>query len=247
MPIHDWTRVSDGTYHDFHCTWIPDIKRVLNAGLLPPGYYAQIEQTASGMTPDVLTLEGIEPSPPDPAGPGGSLAIAFAPPKVRFTAALEREVYATRRRTLAVRHSSDDRVVALIEILSPGNKSSRAALRQFLRKAVRVLRRGIHLLVVDLYPPTKRDPQGIHGILWSELGDPSYVAPPDKPLTLAAYSAGVPKMAYVEPAAVGDPLTAMPLFLTADEYVSVPLEETYQTAYQTVPRRWRAVLDAPPG
>ena len=22
MPTHDWTRVSAGTFHDFHCTWI---------------------------------------------------------------------------------------------------------------------------------------------------------------------------------------------------------------------------------
>ena len=50
------------------------------------------------------------------------------------------------------------------------------------------------------------------------------------------------KKAYVEPFAVGDTLMAMPLFLTASTYVSVPLEETYQAAYRGVPRRWREVL-----
>jgi hypothetical protein len=45
MPIHDWTRVSDGTFHDFHIAWIAEIRNVLNGGLLPPGYYyAQAEQ-----------------------------------------------------------------------------------------------------------------------------------------------------------------------------------------------------------
>ena len=37
----------------------------------------------------------------------------------------------------------------------------------------------------------------------------------------------------------------MPLFLTHETYINVPLEETYQGAYRGVPRKWRAVLDAP--
>ena len=44
MPVHDWTRVSAGTFHDFHCTWIPEIKNRLNEGGLPAEYYAQVEQ-----------------------------------------------------------------------------------------------------------------------------------------------------------------------------------------------------------
>jgi hypothetical protein len=30
MPMHDWTRVSAGTYHDFHNAWITHIKEALN-------------------------------------------------------------------------------------------------------------------------------------------------------------------------------------------------------------------------
>ena len=47
---------------------------------------------------------------------------------------------------------------------------------------------------------------------------------------LAAYSAGELKRYYVEPLAVGDALAGMPLFLTADVYVPVPLEATYLAA-----------------
>jgi hypothetical protein len=100
-------------------------------------------------------------------------------------------------------------------------------------------------LLIDLLPPGPRDPQGIHGALWADLGDDSYVAPSDQPLTLAAYGAGPTLKAYVEPLAVGDPLTPMPLFLTPSAYVTVPLEETYQAAYRGVPRRWREVLGPP--
>ena len=57
MPVHDWTRVSAGTFHDFHSTWIVEIKRALNVGLLPANYYAMAEQVAGETGPDVLTLQ----------------------------------------------------------------------------------------------------------------------------------------------------------------------------------------------
>jgi Protein of unknown function (DUF4058) len=247
MPVHDWTRVSAGTFHDFHCTWTPEIKNRLNEGILPPQYYAQVEQVAGEMTADILTLRN-EPAfgmlEPDDGG-GPATAVAAVPPKVRFTAELEIDSYAARARRVVIRHSSDDRVIAMIEVLSPGNKSSRTAFQTFVDKAVAALRQGCHLLLIDLLPPGPRDPHGIHGALWTELGDDSYVAPTDKPLTLAAYSAGPRKIGYVEPLAVGDFLTPMPLFLTASTYVTVPLYETYQAAYRGVPRRWREVLDPP--
>ena len=49
----------------------------------------------------------------------------------------------------------------------------------------------------------------------------------------------------VEPTAVGRELIDMPLFLEPEIYVPVPLEATYQAAYRGVPRRWKAVLEAP--
>jgi hypothetical protein len=38
MPIHDWTRVDAGIFHDFHHSWIEEIKRALNRGLRPFGH-----------------------------------------------------------------------------------------------------------------------------------------------------------------------------------------------------------------
>ena len=35
MPIHDWTRVPAGIYHDFHRGWTVEIRRRLNRGVLP--------------------------------------------------------------------------------------------------------------------------------------------------------------------------------------------------------------------
>lgn len=64
----------------------------------------------------------------------------------------------------------------------------------------------------------------------------------DKPLTVASYSCGVTRQAFVETVAVGDVLPDMPLFLQADRYVQVPVETTYQSAFDALPKRWRDVL-----
>ena len=84
--------------------------------------------------------------------------------------------YVLKRRTLVIRHVSGDRIVALLELVSPGNKSAWFALHSFVDKAVEALLRGYHLLIVDLFPPTPRDPQGIHGAIWAEVG----IVPPSR-------------------------------------------------------------------
>jgi hypothetical protein len=252
MPVHDWRRVSAGIFHDFHHDWITTLKRALNAGRLPPGYYALTEQIAGGLGPDVLTLDltPTGPSRPNgssaaPAEPSVGVALATSPPKVRFTAAAEMDLHARRRSRVVIRRSSGHEVVAMIEIVSPGNKASRQMLRSFVEKAVEVLEAGIHLLVVDLFPAGPRDPQGIHGAIWSEIEDSGFQLPPDKPLTLAAYSAGPLKRAFIEPVAAGDVLPDMPLFLEPEWYVPVPLEATYQAAWEGVPQFWRDQLAQP--
>lgn len=248
MPIHDWTRVTAGTWHAFHLSWISEIQAALNNGLLPADYYAQAEQIAGPLGPDVLTLQEVESSSEQLAGGqdnGG--AVVMAPPQTRISATAEMDDYVYKRRTLVIRHASGDRIVALLlEIVSPGNKSSRHALDSFIDKAIAALYHGYHLLIIDLFPPGPRDPHGLYAAIWGELSDDVEALPPDEPLTLAAYSAGPLKHAFVEPTAVGRELIAMPLFLTSDEYVNVPLEATYQAAYRGVPRRWREVLEAFP-
>jgi hypothetical protein len=246
MPVHDWTRVSAGTFHDFHTSWVIEIRNTLNTGVLPPDYYAQAEQVAGSVGPDVLTLRTeVSEGNGAPAEVPGTTAVGLAPPPVRFTLRAEVDEYALKQRTLVIRHSSNHRIIALIEILSPGNKGNRHAIRQFLDKVSGALGHGIHLLLIDLFPPGPRDPQGIHGAIWAQLSDEPYTQPADKPLTLVAYSAGPVKVAYVEPTAVGDTLPEMALFLTPDEYVKVPLEPTYQAAWRGTPRYYRNILEAP--
>ena len=251
MPVHDWTRVEAGIFHDFHVGWIPEIRKVLNGGLLPEGFYALAEQHAGRSIADVLTLHASEPPavpfpPPLPPATGG-IAVAEAPPQVRRRQTIDQAAL-IRRRSLAIRHVSGHRLVALIEIVSPANKDRPRHVEDFAAKAVSALEVGVNLLVVDLFPPGLNDPHGLHGIIVQRLeeSDEPYDLPAETPLTLASYAAGPQVEVYLEHFAVGTVLSDMPLFLRPDRYVNVPLESTYQAAYQGMPAFWRAVLEGRP-
>jgi hypothetical protein len=243
MPIHDWTRVDAGLFHDFHQDWTIELRRSLNAGRLPPGYLALTDQAIGGPIPDVLTLHR-EPKPPGKREPGGGLALASIPPSARFVDEVEEHTYARRANRIRIQHRHGQ-IVAVIEIVSPGNKSSRHALRAFVRKATDLIGEGIHLLVIDLFPPSERDPQGIHKVIWDELAERPFALPEDKPLTVVAYRAAPTITAYVEPVAVGDDLPALPIFLTDDEYIPAPLEETYRASWAAYPAELKELLEPP--
>ncbi|HEY7428628.1 MAG TPA: DUF4058 family protein [Gemmataceae bacterium] len=243
MPIHDWTRVDAGLFHDFHQRWIAALSNALNVGGLPPDYFALVDQRVRGPIPDVLTLK-LSGSDAEPSqGPPG-LAVATAPPRTRLVHRKEVEIYAARANRLTIRHRHGD-VVAVIEIVSPGNKGSRAEFRAFVEKSTELLRQGIHLLIVDLFPPHPRDSRRIHEAIWDEFEEERFEPPADKPLTLASYDAGPLQAAYVEFVAVGDPLPDIPLFLQPEFYVPTPLETTYQATWELFPAPLKPLLEVP--
>jgi hypothetical protein len=194
MPIHDWSRVDAGIFHHFHHRWISAIADTLNQGLLPNEYYALAEQQGAGFEPDVMALKRrVEPDgDDDPSATEGrplgesSGGLLVAQPRVTVTAETDLEFYRRKQNVVAVRHVSGDHLVAIVEVVSKGNKSG--------RKAAEFLSRGIHLLILDI----------------QEL-------------------------------AVGD--TPIKMFLEPGRYVEVPIEETYRLAFESVPRRWRMVLE----
>jgi hypothetical protein len=245
MPVHDWTRVDAGLFHAFHQTWTVTLCRGLNAGVLPTDYFALPEQNASGPIPDVLTLR-LKAGPDESGAAEGGLAVATAPPRTRVIQQTEADSYLNKANRITVRHRHG-KVVAVIEIVSPGNKSNRAALRALVEKTADFIQQGVHVLVIDLFPPTKRDPQGIHKVIWDEFEDVDFQLPAHKPLTLVSYSAGPMKTAYVEFVAVGDALPDMPLFLQQERYVRAPLESTYEAAWEDFPAALKGLLegDAP--
>ncbi len=241
MPVHDWTRAEAGIFHHFHQQWISELSAQLNTGGLPRGYFALIEQRAGAAVPYVIAFERNQGSLTEGEIAGGGIALAAALPKTRFVMSADVELYASKASRIAIRHPLGE-VVAVLEIVSPGNKDSRNALSAFVGRSLALLNGGIHLSLVDLLPPTKRDPQGIHGAIWDQIQETRIALPRDKPLTLASYSAGPPKTAYVEPVAVGDPLPSMPLFLSAGLHIPLPLDETYRRTWELCPQAMRELL-----
>ncbi len=241
MPIHDWTRVEAGIFHAFHLQWIASISNVLNNGLLPAEYYALPEQQAAGFGPDVLTLQNRRKDDETTSGAPGTMMPSR--PQTRYTAENDAEFYRRKKSSIVIRHISGDWIVAMVEIVSPGNKRGRKAFQAFLEKACELLEQRVHLLIVDPFPPGRRDPNGIHAAIWEEVKDDPFQLPPDRQITLAAYECGLTTRAYIELVAVGEALPDMPLFLDTDFHVMVPLEATYQTAFAVMPQRRRQVLE----
>lgn len=250
MPLHDWSRVESGIFHAFHTTWISEIQNELNRQL-PGRYYALAEQHAGGFIADVLTLQspgeqngtnGVDDEPTgkqiDPEDAAGT-AVANRAPAVAVQEKIDADVKDLQR-TLTIRHVSNHRIVALLEVVSPANKDREQRVNEFVLKNVDAIQRGIHVLIIDLFAASSHDPYGIHPLIRSRLQSVGESVSPRA--TLASYAAGEPINAYLEFPADDEPLKKMPIFLTSDRYIDVDLEETYKRAWSGMPEFWKRVL-----
>jgi hypothetical protein len=86
---------------------------------------------------------------------------------------------------------------------------------------------------------------------WARVGDGTFhdfhELPRERRLTAVAYVGGAVVECFVAHFAAGEPVPPMPLFLTRENYVEVPLEAAYRAAWEDVPPRYQEVLLAPPG
>lgn len=254
MPVHDWSKVTYGAFHDFHCSWITHLKEQLNR-LLPAEYYAMAEKHMITGIGDVETLtvgEDEEPGYSTDSAVGtmtassrtiAGIGIDDSPPRVTRHLILDDSFELSERaRRIIVRTQGDHRVIAIVEIVSPGNKDHRYRLQTFVEKCIQTIRQGIHVLLIDVLPPGKLDPQGLHNEIWQALGSAHTEFQSELPLTLASYFARPESPeAFVEPTAVGRTLIPMPLFLEYDRYIEVPLDDSYVEAWQGVPEAMRPV------
>lgn len=242
MPVHDWSRVDDGVFHSFHVAFIAALCEELNERLLPRDYYAAAEQVGGRGIPDVLTLSEFDAE----GEPDGGVSVAVAPPRLAHHALADPAVYLSKVNRVAVRRTNGDRVVAVVELVSAGNKAGQAAFDAFVGKVLNYIQRGVHVVVIDYHPPTPRDPHGLHPAIWGELvADDPYRPPADKSLTLASYVAGPVPEAYVQPLAVGDTQPDLPLFLTPERYINLPMEDLYTRRWASFPARWKRLIEPP--
>ena len=246
MPIHDWTRVDAGIFHGFHQRWMARLAETLTA-TLPPNYYAETEQHADERIADVLTLHASPRPGPQPVPVGGpGLAVLDAQPKLsahRKGGKIPKE--RLKRRHVVIRHVSGHRIVALLELVSPGNKDRRLSVEQFVAKVEEAVRKEVHVAVIDLFPPTRSAPNGLPSRVWRRFDRSPVLPPPGRPLSLGSFVAKRKPEAFFEFLAFGDELPSFPLFLTATNYIHLPLSDTYAATFTASPPYLRELLSAP--
>ena len=116
----------------------------------------------------------------------------------------------------------------------------------FVAKVTTARDAGVHVVVLDVLPAGRFDPAGLPGAVWADVGNGGYQLPAAKRLTCASFIARPAYEVYADHLAPGDLLPATPLFLTAGEYVPLPLGPTYLAAFDSIPEHHRNVLTAAP-
>lgn len=220
-------------WESFHSNWASKLADALTERWLPPNYIAE-EHAHFGPSVeiDVAAFER-------EASTGGgqeSVAVATVGRKVWSPPAADGVVPAVFPATFEVRVLSTDtgpKLVAAIELISPGNKDRPAERRAFAVKCASYLYQGISVIMVDIV--TNRRANLHNEILrLMEVGDAMQL-PPEANLYAVAYrplqrgpSAEID--VWRVPLALGQPLPTLTLGLRADLAVAVDFETVYAEA-----------------
>lgn len=228
-PLHSWTTL--------HSRWAGILMDALSA-LLPASRYLVEVNVSVGphIEADIAEFE-LPPSviAEEVNGSEGGVALAvqpWAPPLAAQTVDLifpddiEVQVFDLR---------DGKRLVAVIELVSPGNKDRNEARQAFAAKCVAYLQRGIGLIVVDIVTSRRGN---LHHQVLDLLGQAEVsVLPAETDLYASAYRpahrADKNQLDLWPVAlAVGQPLPLLPLALRSAFFVPVDLEATYMEARQ---------------
>lgn len=224
MPLHNWSEL--GGWEGVHDIWLVDLLRHIKPQL-PPGYRAHLGSSptlaigTAGEKPDVSVrhwpANGSTDRPGSAPGrtePDEEVAVMTLEP--------DRSLYVT----------TDGRLAACVEIVSPGNKDRPSMRAACLQRYFGYLGNGVNLVLVDVHPR----PLGFSfaDALAAEL----QLRPNPLPTPLAvAYRVGEPApdggrfvARWNRPLAVGQPLPTIPLPLSVHAEVEIDLEATYTRA-----------------
>jgi len=231
-------------WESFQGSWAAALADALNGGLLPSGYFAEMQVTLAGGRVEV-EIPTLEESPngtalSSPGSSEGGVAIAAAPvwappaPAFELPASFPGEV-----EVLVFGTEGGPALVAAIELVSPRNKDRPEARRAFAVKCLTYLQQGIGLVVVDVVTTRRAN---LHDEMVAlMLGASPF--PGAAPLYAAAYRPfrrpDTERIAvWPTPLALGQELPVMPLwFRGLAAPVRVDLEAAYTEARQ---RSWLA-------
>lgn len=237
MPLRDHFRSPVNDTHSWdecHGGWPMEIVRSLTA-ILPAGFRAGPKvHLGSPFEVDVgsYDLDTRDPDAAPDSGSGGTATLTALAPTLTVETELtdqdeyEVRIYDTERgRTL----------VAAIELVSPANKDRPAARELFVSKVVALLQQGVCVSLVD--PVTVRQ-ASLYADLLARLGHTDPALAPVPPhlyaVTLRTRKPARPRRrrplldAWFYPMTVDQPLPTVPLWLTSELCVMLPLEPSYQ-------------------
>jgi hypothetical protein len=235
MPLRDHFHPPLSTerrWESFHAAWLGSLADALNRDL-PPGYFAE-EQTHAGASIEIDVGSFAEAERLGVEGNGGGVATlppqVWSPPRAAFTLPA---VFADDFEVRVIDSRSGPRLVAAIELVSPGNKDRDEQRRAFVTKCASYLYQGIHVVIIDIVTERRAN---LHNALLEMLQAPPDVRQPDAvQLYAAAYRPlrrGEREEIDVSPEAlaVGAVLPVMPLALSGEYCLPVDLEATYTDA-----------------
>lgn len=233
MPLRDHfhSPVNDThSWDEVHGGWPMEIVRELKP-MLPTGFRAAPQvHLGSPFEVDVSTYDLHHRDSAGPVADSGGMATMTVPAPTYTTEAeladqdeYEIRVYDTER---------GRKLVAVIELVSPSNKDRPESRQLFVGKVAALLQQDVCVSVVDLVTVRRAN-------LYAELltlfgrADPQ-LAPTPPHLYAVTVRARRPPSGRVRldswfyPMAIGEPLPTLPIWLTPDLRVLLPLESSYQ-------------------
>ncbi len=234
MPLRDHFRspVNDThSWDEVHGQWPGEIVRNLFT-ILPPGFRAAPKvYLGSSFEVDVSTYESDEQAARAVADSGADTTATLTALSPTFTAKAyladqdeyEVRIYDTER---------NRRLVAAIEIVSPSNKDRPDTRDLFVGKVVALLQQDVCVSLVDLVSIRQAN---LYAELLARLGesDPHLAPTPPHLYAVTLCFRKPPRSrplfdAWFYPMTVGDPLPTLPIWLSPDLRVMLPLETSYQ-------------------
>jgi hypothetical protein len=218
-------------WESFHSSWATRIADALTERWLPPNYIAEEHaHLGPSVEIDVATFER------EASAGAAEGAVATVPAKVWAPPAADGALAAVFPDTFEVRVLSTDtgpKLVAAIELISPGNKDRQAERRAFAVKCASYLSQGISVIIVDI--ATNRRANLHNEVLQVMEAADGMRLPPETSLYAVAYrplrrGKGDEIDVWRSPLALGQPLPTLPLGLRADLVVPVDFEATYAEA-----------------
>jgi len=213
-------------WRGFHGAWAAAIARLLNSGVLPPGYYAVPFLDRDGPVEiDVAALREQEVT--DPAD-GSGTPQPWITPAPGLALAVEWPA-ADDVRVEVLTDDGDPQLAAAVELVSPRNKDRLRAREALAAKCADHLRRGCGLVVIDVVTTRRAD---LRADLLAALEVGSKEAGPETLSATSYRSVGCDGegqlFVWSSALEVGQTLPTMPLWIGADIAVPLDLEASHR-------------------